>query len=52
MIKKYINKILEKDYSRLSISLYIVFILIIKKLNRELRLYVDYRVLNALIISN
>ena len=52
MIKKYIDKMLEKEYIRSSTSLYAASILIIKKLDDELRLYVDYRALNTLTISN
>ena len=52
MIKKYIEKILSKDYIRSSISPYTASILIIKKSNKELRICVDYRALNALIVSN
>ena len=52
MIKKYIDKILEKGYIRLSTLLYVASILIIKKSNRGLRLCVDYRALNTLIVSN
>ena len=43
---------LRKEYIRLNISLYVVSILIIKKLNKELRIYIDYRALNALTIKN
>ena len=52
MIKEYINKILEKEYIRPSISLYAISILIVKKLNKELQIYINYRALNALIIKN
>ena len=52
MIKEYINKILDKDYIRPSISLYIALILIVKKLDKELRIYIDYYILNTLIIKN
>ena len=52
VVKKYVNKILRKSYIRLSIFLYIVSILIVKKSNRELRICIDYRALNALIIKN
>ena len=52
MIKEYIDKILKKRYIRLSISLYVALILIVKKFNKELRIYIDYRALNALIIKN
>ena len=43
---------LRKKYIKLSISSYVASILIIKKLDRELRIYIDYRTLNALIIKN
>ena len=43
---------LEKEYIRFNISLYVVLVLIIKKSNKELRIYIDYRALNALIIKN
>ena len=52
MIKKYVDEILEKGYIRFSILLYVVLILIIKKSNKELYIYINYRVLNALIIKN
>ena len=43
---------LNKEYIRLSTSLYAISMLIIKKSNKDLRVYVNYRALNALIISN
>ena len=43
---------LSKKYIRLSISLYAISILIIKKSNEDLKVYINYRALNALIISN
>ena len=43
---------LEKRYIRLSISSYVASILIVKKFNKELRIYIDYRTLNALTIKN
>ena len=51
-MKEYIEKILDKKYIRLSISLYAIFILIVKKPNENLRVYVNYRAFNALIILN
>ena len=51
-MKKYVNKIFEKDYIKRSISPYVTFILIIKKLNKGLRICVNYKVLNILIIRN
>ena len=52
MIKEYVDEILEKKYIRFDILLYIVLILIIKKLDKRLRICIDYRTLNALIIKN
>ena len=43
---------LRKKYIRFSISLYVALILIIKKFDKELRIYIDYCTLNALIIKN
>ena len=43
---------LKKGYIKLNIFLYIASILIVKKSNKELRIYIDYRTLNALIIKN
>ena len=43
---------LKKSYIRLNISLYIVFIFIVKKFDDDLRIYVNYRALNVLIIRN
>ena len=51
-MKEYIDKILNKNYIRSSILSYATSILIIKKLNKDLRIYVNYRALNALIIFN
>ena len=41
-MKEYVNKIFEKDYIKRNISLYATLILIIKKLNKSLRIYVNY----------
>ena len=46
------NKIFEKGYFKRNILLYVTLILIIKKLNEELRIYVNYKNLNVLIIRN
>ena len=43
---------LEKKYIKLNILLYVILILIIKKSNSELRIYINYRVFNKLIIKN
>ena len=52
MVKEYINKILSKGYIRKSTSLYIASVLIIKKPNSGLRIYINYRTLNTLTIRN
>ena len=51
-IKKYINNILGKGYIRPSILPYAAPVLIVKKPDKGLRVYVDYRALNSLIIKN
>ena len=43
---------LKKKNDKLSIFSYIVFILIVKKFNKEFRIYVDYKIFNAFIIFN
>ena len=43
---------LDKDYIKFNISFYVALVLIVKKLDKELRFYVNYRALNALIIFN
>ena len=52
MIKQYIDKMLKKDFIRFSKFDYAIFVLIIKKFEKNLRICVNYRVLNALIIKN
>ena len=52
IIKKYVNKIFEKDYIKRNISSYVTLILIIKKLDKSLRIYINYKILNILIIRN
>ena len=52
IIKEYVEKMLKKNYIRINTFLYTILILIIKKLNNDLRIYVNYRALNALIIRN
>jgi hypothetical protein len=51
-IKKYINEKLAKGYIRLSTSLIASPILLIRKLGRGIRFYVDYRKLNKITIKN
>ena len=52
VVKEYINKMLRKGYIRPSTFLYIALVLIIKKPDRGLRIYIDYYILNTLIIKN
>ncbi len=52
IIKEYINNILKKDFIRLSILLYTTLVLIVKKLNNNLCIYINYRALKFFIIKN
>ena len=52
IIKKYIENIINKKYIRPSISFYVIPVLIIKKPNSGLKIYVNYKALNSLIIKN
>ena len=52
MIKQYINDMLNKKYIKFSTSKYATSILIIKKSNEKLRICVNYKALNDLIIKN
>ena len=52
VVKKYINNIFRKGYIRPNILPYTALILIVKKPDGGLRVYVDYKTLNSLIIKN
>jgi len=52
VIKKYINKHLNKGFIRPSILLTAAPILLAKKLGRDIRFYINYRGLNAITIKN
>ena len=52
IVKGYMKEILKKGYIRQNISSYAAFILIVKKFDDNLRICVNYRTLNALIIRN
>ena len=52
MIKKYIDDMLSKNFIKLSFSEYVASILMMKKFENDLKVCVDYKVLNALIIKN
>ena len=43
---------LKKEYIKSSILFCTIFILIVKKSNKKLRFYINYRILNAFIIFN
>ncbi len=52
VIKEYIDKMTVKGFIRLNNSHYTVPILVMKKLKKGLKVYIDYRVLNTLTIKN
>ena len=51
-IKKYLNEHLRKEFIVFNYILFVSFILFIKKSNEDLRFYVNYRKLNAIIKRN
>ena len=52
IIKKYINKYLNKGFIYLSIFLAAAPIFLTKKLERGIQLYINYKTLNTIIIKN
>ena len=52
MLKKYLNNNFVKKFIRLNYSLVVSFIFFIRKFNKDLRFYVNYRAFNAIIIKN
>ena len=50
--KKYLKKNLKKNFISSSSTFFASFVLFVAKLNEELRFYVSYRKLNALICRN
>ena len=52
VIKKYINKYLNKGFIYPSISLAAAFIFLTKKLGGGIQFYINYRGLNAIMIKN
>src|SRR6266436_4608260 len=52
ILREYLNSLLEKGWIRPSKSLVGVLILFVPKLNRTIRLYIDYRGLNKITIKN
>ena len=51
-VKKYLNEHLKKKFIVSNYVSFASFILFIKKSNKELRFYVDYKKLNAIIQRN
>ena len=51
-IKKYLNEHLKKEFIVSNYALFALFVLFIEKSNEELRFYVDYKKLNAIIKRN
>ena len=52
MLREYINENLKKGYIRLSTLLARYPVLFVPKSNGKLRIYVDYRQLNAITVKN
>ena len=52
VMKKYIDKMLTKDFIKLNHSSYVVSILIIKKSKKDFKKCIDYKALNVLTIKN
>ena len=52
VMKVYVNEMLKKDFIRRNSSNYATSVLIVKKLDEDLRVCVNYRALNALIIKD
>ena len=51
-MKKYIDKHLEKDYIKPSLSVAVASVLLIRKSNGKLRFCVDYRAFNKIKVKN
>ena len=51
-IKKYLNKHLRKEFIVFNYVLFVSFVLFIEKSNEDLRFYINYRKLNAIIKRN
>ena len=52
VIKVYVNEMLKKKFIRRNLLNYATFVLIIKKFEKNFRVCVNYKALNALIIKN
>ena len=51
-VKKYLNEHLRKEFIVFNYALFVSFILFIEKSNEDLRFYINYRKLNAIIKKN
>ena len=51
-VKKYLNEHFKKRFIVFNYASFILFILFIKKSNKDLRFYINYRKLNAIIKRN
>ena len=52
IVKKYVNDMLDKNFIRFNIFDFVAFVLIVKKFEKELRVCIDYKALNALTMKN
>ena len=50
--KKYLNKHLKKEFIVFNYISFILFVLFVEKLNKNLRFYINYRKLNVIIKRN
>ena len=51
-IKKYLNEHLRKEFIVFNYVLFVLFVLFVEKSNKDLRFYINYRKLNAIIKRN
>ena len=52
IIKQYIDEMLKENFIRFNKFDYAIFVLIIKKFENDLRMCINYKIFNALIIKN
>ena len=52
ILKKYLNNNLIKSFIRFNHLFIVSFIFFVRKFNKDLRFYVNYRALNVIIIKN
>jgi hypothetical protein len=51
-LRRYLNENLVKEFIRIRCSHVVLLVMFVKKLEKELRFYVNYRVLNVITIKN